>query len=74
MTTRTHPSLNWDMQLADDGTMDTVTQCSHCGKQYRFTFGPDADESYEDFVEWALDDAASDHFDEIDQAATEARS
>jgi hypothetical protein len=50
-------------QLRDDGTLDTVVACTDCGHQERFTFQPDSydDETYDDFVAWALDEAAACH-------------
>ena len=47
----------YEVQLIDDGTLDTVVSVE--GTQYRYTWDPSADEetTYEDFVEWALKDA-----------------
>lgn len=52
--------------LIDDGTMDTVLRCSECGEEMRYNFQPDPDidddgDAYDDFVEWAIEDATADH-------------
>ena len=49
--------------LSDDGTMDTVLCCTECGEEMRYNFDPqpDSEETYDDFVEWAIEDAESDH-------------
>ncbi len=54
--------------LIDDGTLDTVLECSGCGREERFTFagfndgmGADAPYTYDEFVSWAQEQAASDH-------------
>lgn len=63
------------MLLGDDGTLDTVIVCSECGAEMRFNFdGGDSDgcqhgcapeancsHEYDDFVEWAKEQAAEDH-------------
>lgn len=50
-------------ELTDDGTMDTVIRCSKCGEGIRFTyaFGPDDDQTYDDFVDECLELAAREH-------------
>lgn len=57
-------------QLTDDGTMDTVIRCDECGAEIRYNYsfgGPDQaqddepQESYEDFIAWAIEDAESWH-------------
>jgi hypothetical protein len=53
-------------RLGDDGTLDTVIICNSCGEELRYTFDPDASEpdgeqAYDDFVTWALEDAADQH-------------
>lgn len=54
--------------LSDDGTMDTVITCRNCGRDERYTFAAWADSEapedandYDEFVEWALEDAAMVH-------------
>jgi len=47
--------------LSDDGTMDTVVTCSECGQDERYTFQGDGDETYDEYVTYALEDAAIDH-------------
>lgn len=56
------------MTLSDDGTMDTVIMCSLCGEEFRYTYlgSPDTatedwDSAYNDFVKWAIQDAAERH-------------
>ncbi len=53
------------MSLGDDGTLDTVIVCQ-CGAEFRFNFDGDGDETYDDFIAWALDDAAVQHETEMD--------
>lgn len=54
-----------DFAVVDDGTMDTVVQCGACGAEVRYTHQPgpdgDCDETYEEFVAWALADARDSH-------------
>ena len=47
----------YEVQLIDDGTLDTVVSVE--GTQYRYNWDPSADEetTYEDFVAWAMKDA-----------------
>ncbi len=47
------------MVLADDGTLDTVIQCTVCGQQQRFNV--DDTETYDAFVQWAIDTATYEH-------------
>lgn len=55
--------------LSDDGTMDTVVVCTECGSEMRYNFvpfepeegGTPEDKQYENFVEWAIEDAESQH-------------
>lgn len=60
--------------LSDDGTMDTVVECSECGAEVRFTFasGPDelgeGPEAYDAFVADCIENAASDHVCESDDS------
>lgn len=57
------PDDNHRIYLTNDGTMDTVLKCSECGKEFRYTWQPEnnGDETYDDFVEWAIEDAEGDH-------------
>ena len=49
--------------LIDDGTLDTVIQVAE--KTYRYNFdGEDETQTYDDFVEWALNDAEEQYLDE----------
>lgn len=54
-------------QLSDDGTMDTVVACTECGKELRYSFhaqggrDDDTQETYDEFIGWALADAEEDH-------------
>jgi len=52
----------WAIVLDDDGTLDTVVRCDACNEEFRYTYegGPD-EQAYDDFVAWALDDAAQEH-------------
>lgn len=61
-----------DMLLADDGTLDTVIECSHCSYQSRYNFDSwvgdigthdeDSNEKlYDSFVLWAKEDLADSH-------------
>lgn len=46
----------YEVQLIDDGTLDTVVSVE--GTEYRYTWYPDDEETtYDDFVEWAMKDA-----------------
>lgn len=66
--------------LTDDGTMDTVLRCSDCGEEFRYNYdggvehdGDNDDtrtdeQMYDDFVEWAIEDADSDHDCNVDKA------
>ena len=54
--------------LGDDGTLDTVIVCDHCGAELRYTYDRDGAleacleaESYDDFVKWAIGDAPETH-------------
>lgn len=55
--------------LIDDGTMDTVIKCDHCGQETRFTFdGVESDDAerntaprlYDAFVDECLQDVDND--------------
>ncbi len=56
------------IKLSDDGTLDTVLVCDECNEHFRYTYDAesfaeisDDEEAHDAFVEWALEDAASDH-------------
>lgn len=63
------------MRTLDDGTLDTVIRCQRCYKQYRYTFDSSVIEGslsggmseYNDFVDWALEDAHELHLEDQDQ-------
>lgn len=46
----------YEVRLIDDGTLDTVVSVE--GTEYRYTWvDDDIDETYDDFVAWAMEDA-----------------
>ena len=55
--------------LSDDGTLDTVLECSECGRECRYTWDGECDcapesgdcSGYEQFIAWAIDDATESH-------------
>lgn len=51
--------------LSDDGTLDTVLECTDCGKQFRFSYMPgreDGDmQAYDAFVEDCIEAAEDEH-------------
>lgn len=47
--------------LVDDGTMDTVIMCDDCRAAYRYNFAEEAEEDYQSFVEWAMNDMDEQH-------------
>lgn len=58
------------IELTDDGTLDTVLRCTECGEEMRYNYDPAADDypiedaaedAYDAFVEWAIEDAESEH-------------
>ena len=59
------------IELTDDGTLDTVLRCRECGEEIRYNYDGQADysnsdgvfpsESYDDFVDWAIENAESEH-------------
>ena len=57
--------------LLDDGTMDTVIQCDECGVELRYTYSGDGLETYDAFIEWCFEDAASEHECEVDEEKDE---
>lgn len=60
------------IELADDGTLDTVLRCTECGEEMRYNYdgetGPEdpgeivsEEEHYDAFVQWAIEDATDEH-------------
>ena len=60
------------IELTDDGTLDTVLRCSACGEELRYNYdggrllcegtpGEAETQSYDDFVNWAIEDVESEH-------------
>lgn len=47
--------------LGDDGTMDTVIICDDCGEELRYNYSGETGETYDEFLEWAFEDAESEH-------------
>ena len=61
--------------LGDDGTLDTVIVCRECGAELRYSYDPSMEEwdyghepteiecqqAYDDFVDWAIEDAEDSH-------------
>jgi len=57
--------------LSDDGTLDTVLVCTECRAHFRYNFAshmegadeaePANDDAYDQFVAWAIADAAEEH-------------
>ena len=65
------------IRLSDDGTMDTVLKCDECGEEMRYNFDTHnedcTDESgacgcYDEFVDWAIEDAEYEHECEQEEA------
>lgn len=55
-----------DAYLIDDGTLDTVVGIGN--KVYRYNFDDgDENQSYDDFVEWALVDAIEQYQEELEE-------
>lgn len=64
------PNQNEKIRLSDDGTLDTVFVCGHCGAEMRFTFQDHPDECddetgncdcYDDFVYECLHECQDEH-------------
>ncbi len=61
------------IELTDDGTLDTVLRCSHCGEEFRFNYDAGTDNTeegegaYDAFVDWCIESTEDDH--ECDQEA-----
>ncbi len=51
----------YEVILIDDGTLDTVISVDGVEYRYNYDPNPDGDESYDDFVEWAIKDAIEHH-------------
>lgn len=55
------------LYLEDDGTLDTVLQCSECGEELRYNYSAGEDDgTYGDFVAWAKEDAAEQHENDVE--------
>lgn len=52
-------------RLGDDGTLDTIVVCEDCGTELRYSYALseqcDDNESYDDFIKWAIADAEEEH-------------
>ena len=55
------------MSLGDDGTLDTVIVCE-CGAEFRFNADDMEATPYDEFIDWALEDAATQHDADLDAA------
>lgn len=68
-----NPICDGAVIMIDDGTLDTVFTCSRCHRMFRYTFDSariagslsEGMSEYNDFVDWALDDAIASHEDGI---------
>ena len=49
------------IELRDDGTLDTVYECTECGQEIRYTFDGTSGQTYDEFLEWSAQDAADEH-------------
>lgn len=52
------------IELTNDGTLDTVLRCSNCGEEMRYNYASvdlGCDTSYDEFLDWAIEDATADH-------------
>ena len=52
--------------LVDDGTLDTVLKCTLCQEKFRGSYlmhveGLDIDDTYDEYVDWLIDDTMMDH-------------
>jgi len=57
------------VQIIDDGTLDTVIKINDRVYRYNFDYNIDNDsepQSYEDFVNWAMNDAKEMYLEEIE--------
>jgi hypothetical protein len=52
---------DYERILIDDGTLDTVISVDGVEYRYNWDPDPDSDESYDDFVEWAMEDVVEQH-------------
>lgn len=69
--------------LSDNGTLDTVLRCEDCGEEFRYNYevgapptdaqeaGCAPEDTYDDFVQWAIEDAESEHECSADDVPTE---
>ena len=57
------------MLLIDDGTLDTVISVDGLEYRYNWDPDPDIDETYDDFVAWAMRDAVEQHEQGLDDLA-----
>lgn len=56
------------LMLTDEGTLDTVFECSRCHARVRFNYdGADTSLTYDEFVEWCREDATEDHACRVDE-------
>jgi hypothetical protein len=56
------PANELDIVLVDDGTLDTVFECSRCHRHARYVYGTSEDDmTYDKFVAWAHEDARMTH-------------
>jgi hypothetical protein len=53
------------MHVGDDGTLDTVIVCQ-CGAEFRYNADELDATPYDEFLEWALEDAATQHDADLD--------
>jgi hypothetical protein len=69
MNIQTKRERGHEVLLVDDGTFDTVVSVD--GREYRYNWDPDpdGDESYDDFVAWAMRDAVEQHERWLDELA-----
>ena len=68
MNIQTKREGGYEVLRIDDGTLDTVISVD--GVEYRYNWDPDPDdETYEDFVEWAMKDAVEQHEQGLDDLA-----
>lgn len=61
----TKQESNDRIYLTDDGTMDTVLRCDRCGEEMRYNYDGssegDGEQTYDEFVDWAISDAEKLH-------------
>jgi hypothetical protein len=68
------------IELADDGTFDTVLRCSECGKEFRGTYAADdgsalekveAEVDYADWIEEFINEVEAEHVCNADEQEEE---